>query len=228
MRHDKDVDTGLLTLSELRNAECILVKRVQKVEYAAEIGLLCEGNPVMRTSHIKGLDPVLMNGLLVVGVRLKHAPLSTAERHPSILPPRHALSRLILHEAHGRAHLGTEWVLSCVRQKHWIPGARNTLRSIRRQCVVCQRLFGKPCIQKMADLPVERCTPGPVAFTHVGVDLFGHFNVVRGRSTVKRYGCIFTCFSTRAIHIEVLESLETDAFINGFRRFCSRRGQPKL
>ena len=79
----------------------------------------------------------------------------------------------------------------------------------------------------MADLPVERCTPGPVAFTHVGVDLFGHFYVVRGRSTVKRYGCIFTCFSTRAIHIEVLESLETDAFINGFRRFCSRRGQPK-
>ena len=79
-----------------------------------------------------------MNGLLVVGGRLKHAPLSTAERHPSILPPRHALSRLILHKAHGRAHLGTEWVLSCVRQKHWIPGARNTLRSIRRQCVVCQ------------------------------------------------------------------------------------------
>ena len=70
MRHDKDVNTGLLTLSELRNAECILVKRVQKVEYGAEIGLLCEGNPVKRTSHIKGLDPVLMNGLLVVGGRL--------------------------------------------------------------------------------------------------------------------------------------------------------------
>ena len=51
MRHDKDVNTGLLTLSELRNAECILVKRVQKVEYAAEIGLLCEGNPVKRRSH---------------------------------------------------------------------------------------------------------------------------------------------------------------------------------
>ena len=84
MRHDKDVDTGLLTLSEFRNAECILVKRVQKVEYAAEISLLCEGNPVKHTSHIKGLDPVLMNGLLVVGGRLKHAPLSTAERHPSI------------------------------------------------------------------------------------------------------------------------------------------------
>ena len=101
------------------------------------------------------------------------------------------------------------------------------LRSIRRQCVVCQRLFGKPCNQKMADLPVERCIPGPTAFIHVGVDLFGPFYVVRGRSTVKRYGCVFTCFSIRAIHIEVLESLETDAFINGFRRFCSRRGQPK-
>ena len=79
----------------------------------------------------------------------------------------------------------------------------------------------------MADLPVERCILGPTAFIHVGVDLFGLFYVVRGRSTVKRYGCVFTCFSIRAIRIEVLESLETDAFINGFRRFCSRRGQPK-
>ena len=90
-------------MSELGNAEDILVKRVQEDEYAAEISLLRAGNSVKHTSHIKGLDPVLVNGLLVVGGRLKHAPLSAAERHPSILPPRHALSRLILQEAHGRS-----------------------------------------------------------------------------------------------------------------------------
>ena len=101
------------------------------------------------------------------------------------------------------------------------------LRSMMRHCVVCQCLFGKPRNQKMADLPVERCIPRPTAFTNIGVDLFGPFYVVRGRSTVTRYSCVLTCFSIRAIHIEVLESLETDAFINGFRSFCSHRGQPK-
>ncbi len=68
MRRGNDVNAGLLTLSELRNAEYILVKRVQEDEYAAEIGLLRSGNSVKNTSHIKGLDPVRMNGLLVVGV----------------------------------------------------------------------------------------------------------------------------------------------------------------
>ena len=121
MRRGKDVNAGLLTLSELRNAEEILVKRVQEDDYAEEISLLRAGNSVKHTSHIKGVDPVLVNGLLVVGGRLKHAPWLAAGRHPSIMPPRHALSRVILHETHGQAHLGTEWVLICVRQKHWIP-----------------------------------------------------------------------------------------------------------
>ena len=65
MRHSKVVNTGLLTVSELKNAE------VQEAKYVAEIRLLRDGNSVKHTSHIKGLDPVLMNGLLVVGGRLK-------------------------------------------------------------------------------------------------------------------------------------------------------------
>jgi hypothetical protein len=78
----------------------------------------------------------------------------------------------------------------------------------------------------MADLPAERCEPGRPAFSYVGVDLFGPFYVKCGRSEVKRYGCLYTCFTSRAIHIEVLKGLETDVFINGFIRFISRRGNP--
>ena len=70
MRRGKDVNAGLLTLSELRNAEDILVKRVQEDDYAEQISLLRAGNSVKHTSHIKGLDPVLVSGLLVVGGRL--------------------------------------------------------------------------------------------------------------------------------------------------------------
>ena len=58
--------------------------------------------------------------------------------------------------------------------------------------------------QKMSDLPPERCLSGKPAFTYVGVDLFGPFYVKFGRGRVKRYGCLYTCFNARAVHIEVL------------------------
>ncbi|KAL7826227.1 hypothetical protein SRHO_G00339650 [Serrasalmus rhombeus] len=46
----------------------------------------------------------------------------------------------------------------------------------------------------------------------------------KGRGTAKRYGVIFTCLVSRAIHLEVANSLDTDACINALRRFICRRG----
>jgi hypothetical protein len=133
---------------------------------------------------------------------------------------------MIVEEAHNATHLGTEWTLCRIRNKFWIIKARNLIKNVKRCCVTCKRLYGRPQNQKMADLPTERTEPGLHPFTNVGVDLFGPFLVKVRRSEVKRYGCVYTCFSTRAIHIEVLHSLETDTFINGFIRFASRRGYP--
>jgi len=58
--------------------------------------------------------------------------------------------------------------------------------------------------------------------------LFGPFIVKRGRSELKRYGCLFTCLAIRAVHIEVVQSLETDSFIQALQRFICRRGQPTV
>lgn len=79
----------------------------------------------------------------------------------------------------------------------------------------------------MADLPEARVTAGKPPFTRVGVDCFGPFFVKRGRSYPKRYGVLFTCLVTRAVHIEVAHNLDTDSFLNALRRFMARRGQPE-
>ena len=95
------------------------------------------------------------------------------------------------------------------------------------ECVVCRKLRGKPGAQQIADLPSERVTPDKPPFSYVGVDCFGPFVVKRGRSQLKRYGCLFTCLTMRAIHVENLDSLKADSFINAFVRFCARTGVPE-
>ena len=77
----------------------------------------------------------------------------------------------------------------------------------------------------MADLPACRIETHCHPFSHTGVDVFGPIMVKHGRSHVKRYGCIFTCLSSRAIHLEIVHSMTADSFLMAFDRFRSRRGQ---
>ncbi|XP_077865186.1 uncharacterized protein LOC144351344 [Saccoglossus kowalevskii] len=80
----------------------------------------------------------------------------------------------------------------------------------------------------MASLPVDHLTPEEPPFMRTGVDYFGPLEVKRGRTTVERYGAIFTCLATHVIHLEMSNSLDTDSFINSLRRFIARRGQVKV
>ena len=78
----------------------------------------------------------------------------------------------------------------------------------------------------MGDLPFARLQIDQPPFSRSGVDYFGPFQVKQSRALVKRYGCMFTCMTVRAIHNEVSHSLKTDSFLCALRRFISRRGKP--
>ena len=166
-------------------------------------------------------------GIIHIGGRLRHAKLNDDVKQPYIIPQGHPIARLIIEEAHNTAHLGTEWVLSNLRRKYWIPKARSLIKKLCNRCVTCRKLFSPPIQQKMADLPPERLEPNKPPFSYIGLDCFGPIYVKLGRAEVERYGCIFTCLNTRAIHIEKLEDVSTDSFINGLRRFICWRGKPE-
>ena len=75
----------------------------------------------------------------------------------------------------------------------------------------------------MADLPADQVQPAP-PFSYCAVDYFGPWYVKEGRRELKRYGVLFTCMASRAVHIEVANSLTADSFISAYRRFVARRG----
>ena len=226
LRYQQSPNGKFITVPELQQAECLLVKYVQSKYYHKELKSVQVGQVIAKSSVLFQLSPIIKDDVLVVGGRMKHAFIGQSSKHPAILPYDHRLSSLIIQDIHGAVHLGNEWILSLLRNKFWIVKARSLIKRVRRNCFTCKKLYGKPMNQKMAHLPPERTISQNPPFSYVGIDLFGPFLVKVGRSQVKRYGCIFTCFSIRAIHIEVLHSLETDTFINGFVRFSARRGYP--
>ena len=98
----------------------------------------------------------------------------------------------------------------------WIIGCSKAVSSCILKCVTCRRLRRRTEGQKMADLPRERLEPTP-PFTHCGIDCFGPFIVKDGRKIMKKYGLLVTCLSSRAIHVECLDDMTSDALINGLR-----------
>jgi hypothetical protein len=79
----------------------------------------------------------------------------------------------------------------------------------------------------MGNLPSERLNSYSPPFTHVAVDYFGSIETSAGRNrVVKRYGALFTCLVTRAVHLELAESLSAEDFLLVFRRFIGLFGKP--
>ena len=213
----------------MKQAEISLIKYVQTIAFPEEVNDLLSHNQVSKTSSLVSLNPCLQNGVVVVGGRLVNAPVHQNVKHPAIIPGSHHLTELIvrdIHENHG--HAGREYVLAETRKKYWVIGARHCIRKVLRKCITCKRREPVPCQQQMADLPADRVTPGKRVFSTIGIDLYGPMTVKRGRGTMKRYGCIFTCLVTRAIHVEIAHSLEADSFIQCLQRFVARRSKPTL
>ena len=215
-----------LSSADFLEAEVAIIRYSQQQRFKKEIAALSAGKSVAKDSVIYKLDPRLEDGVLRVGGRLSRAAMPEEAKHPLILSKDRYISTLILRHIHQQlGHSGRNHTLAELRKRFWITNANSAVRKIISQCCFCRRYVGRVGEQKMADLPKERLLPDLPPFTNVGVDYFGPIEVKRGRSICKRYGVIFTCLSSRAVHLEVAQSLDTDTCINAIRRFVSRRGQ---
>jgi len=203
---------------------------VQALYYEKETKQISENNLVDKTSSLRSLNPFLdAEGILRVGGRLENAQLlNHDQKHPMILPYKSHITELIIRYAHHETlHGGNQLTLSYIRQEFWIPQAKKKVRQIIRQCTICIRFRASASQQQMGALPSPRVTPSQ-PFKHSGIDYAGPIQLRlskgRGTKSYKGYIAIFICLCTKAVHIEAVSELTSNAFIAAFRRFTSRRG----
>ena len=171
-----------------------------------------------------------MDNILPVGGRLTNADLTFDLKYPIVLPESSHLTSLIIYEVHSTVvgHCGVNSTLNRLCQKFWTINARVTIWRVISECTVCRRVKSKPSNQFIADLPPARLKVYDPPFSQVGVDYFGSFLIKMKRSEVKRYECLFTFMTNRAIHLEMAQDLSMSSFINAQRKFVARRGPIRI
>ncbi|XP_041422759.1 uncharacterized protein LOC108719567 isoform X1 [Xenopus laevis] len=215
-----------LNVEERMKAEETVIRLIQQRLYSEELKRLNQRPKRLPNNHpLYKLNLVLQDGILKVGGRLENASLPGRVKHPAILPKNSTFTRLIIDHYHnGSLHQGRNFTQNCLREGgYWIVKGSKVIAKYISKCVTCRKTRRPTEEQRMADLPADRVNPSP-PFLYSGMDCFGPFITKQNRKEYKRYGLIFTCLSSRAIHLEMLEDMSTDAFINALRCFIAIRG----
>lgn len=155
--------------------------------------------------------------------------LSGSQKHPILLPPEGQLAKLIIMDTHcSMLHASADRTHFELRSTFWVLRGAQTVARILKGCQDCKRRKAKPMQPRMAPLPPARVTAYQPVFHSTGIDYLGPLYVTVKRSTEKRWVCLFTCLSTRAIHLELAADLSGAAFLNAFSIFESLRGRPSF
>ena len=227
------INSPTLTVEELISAQRYWIRVIQEDHFLSDISDLKAKLGLSNKSSLLTLHPFIdSDGLLRVGGRESNSDISYQKMHPLIVHGKHAITKLIIRSEHIRMlHAGS--TLLCAALSNWlhIICLRKTTRSIVRQCITCHRQTCKPQSQLLGQLPLERVTPGSI-FQNVGVDYAGpvkiKYGMVRKSTIVKAYICVFVSLSVKAVHLEAVSNLTSEAFIVTLRRFIARRGYPTL
>lgn len=223
--------TGPITTHEYNIAMTACIKNIQHSEFHREIHQIKTTGQCDNKSRLLPLTPFIdKNEILRVGGRLKFSNLTFNQKHQMILPYNHHFTKLIIRDAHLRTeHGGAQITTSILRNNFWVLKCRNSVKNIVHNCIICYRYKKLVNNQLMGSLPDPRCQINP-PFSKVGIDYCGPYNIktsrLRGSKIYKCYIAIFICLATKAVHVEVVSELSTQAFLASFKRFVGRRGLP--
>ncbi|XP_044756884.1 uncharacterized protein LOC123315299 [Coccinella septempunctata] len=219
---------GGLTSSELKKSLYLIVKTVQSQVFSDDILNLQRKKLISKP--LRKLNAFLdSDGILRVGGRIAFSGLSYENKHPALLPCHHLLTDLIIRHFHILyLHPGHQMLQYLLCQQFWILSPRRAIHRVLSKCNTCFRVNPKPVQPLMGNLPAVRLNKIK-PFRCVGVDFGGPFFVTmsrsRGTKYTKAYICLFICFAVKAVHVELVSDLSSEAFLAALRRFIARRGR---
>uniref|UniRef100_A0A8D9ARL7 Integrase catalytic domain-containing protein n=1 Tax=Cacopsylla melanoneura TaxID=428564 RepID=A0A8D9ARL7_9HEMI len=231
IRHPNAKLHGPLQVGELNSSLDFLIKLEQTFHFKKVLSELKNSSPP-KDASLRKLTPFIDDaGLIRVGGRLHNSGLPYDRKHPLLLPKYSHLSILLCDHYHLQAlHAGPRTTQALIQQKFWIISLRDLLRQRIFKCLKCYRYSAKPPQPIMADLPAARVAEER-PFLNVGVDFGGPFLIKessrRNARAEKAYLCLFVCFTTKAVHLEVVCDLSSAAFLAALDRFIARRGLPR-
>ena len=209
----RDKRLGPLEEDEIGKQVMFWIKRAQKS---------AEGTENMERDRVQLNLQVNKEGVLECRGRIQG-------QYPIYLPDCHAITAKIVNEEHLKTlHGGIGATMTQVREHYWVPRLRRLVRKVIKSCNGCYRFRAKAyATPPPGKLPVDR-TEGSEAFEVVGVDFAGPLKYRKSKKQEgKAYLIVYACSLTRALHLEVLTTMETTEFLGSLKRFIARRGRPK-
>ncbi len=220
--HTKEKRTGDLTVEEMNEAEMMLIRNEQ--------------HHIQQNTNYKNLERSLNlftdeKGIIRLRGRLENADLEYATKFPILLRDSH-FGELLIRQCHVEAGHFEDSTLSKLREKYWVVRGRKFVKRVIRWFTDCRRYEGKCLLPPPSPaLPAYR-VDAEFGFQHTGTDYAGPLYVksiyVSNSSLYKAYILLFTCATSRAVHLELTPDMSAPAFIRALERFISRRGYPSL
>ena len=152
------------------------------------------------------------------------------EYNPIFIPREHPLAKSIIQHYHqSTLHGGVQATMGKVRERFWIPQLRRMVKSVRTHCNHCKKIMATPLNSPTtSSLPSFR-TNFTQPFSATGVDFAGPiYHKVGKKKVSKSYVALFTCASTRAVHLKLCKDLSCTEFKRALKEFVARRGTPKI
>ena len=227
-----------LSVADLTRADTLWIKSIQANSFTSELQALQQSGPnsSLNTQLNLFLDP---DGVIRCQGRIENADVSSSSKTPILLPSHSHYTNLLIQQKHCEVlHNGIRDTLTAVRETHWIVKGRAAVKRVL-DCLLDLVGAGDyvawllPFLHisymlhiyaKFNQLPQDRVSSqAPSSMT--GVDFAGPLYVQVTGQSIKTYVCLFTCGSTRALHLEFTQDLTADSLL-AFRRFAGRRGLP--
>lgn len=138
-------------------------------------------------------------------------------KQPLLLPYTHPVVDQIIQEQHNwHGHAGAQFIVAKLREKFWVIKTRKAVRKIIKKCVICKRFNEPLATVPMAALPENRVK---------GAKIFDLAGPLFLKDSSKVWVVIFTCAIYRSVHIETVDSINTEDFIMALSRFIFTCGR---